>query len=118
MACCLADKQTCCLCDLALFCASQGWGNVVNTAILCLLMAAFGQTGNKYNHYALDAVWRISFGVGLVPVTGMLVYRLFFLQESKVWKKQNKPTQVSASHQVKGTAAAAVSLPVCSSPFI
>jgi hypothetical protein len=66
----------------------------VNTAILCLLLAAFGQTGTKYNHHALDAVWRISFGVGLVPVTAMLIYRLFFLQESKVWKRQNKPAKV------------------------
>lgn len=73
---------------------AQGWGNLVNTAVLCILMAAFGQTGSTYNHSSLDAVWRISFGVGLVPVTGMLIYRLFFLQESKVWKKQNKPTQV------------------------
>ena len=72
----------------------QGWGNLVNTAILCILLAIFGQTGSKYNHFALDAVWRISFGLGLIPVTGMLVYRLFFLQESKVWVRQNKPASV------------------------
>ncbi|KAK9906884.1 hypothetical protein WJX75_009747 [Coccomyxa subellipsoidea] len=77
----------------------QGWGNLVNTAILCLLLAAFGQTGTKYNHYALDAVWRISFGVGLVPVTAMLIYRLFFLQESKVWKRQNKPAKIAMREQ-------------------
>lgn len=74
----------------------QGWGNLVNTAILCILLAIFGQTGSHYNHFALDAVWRISFGLGLIPVTGMLVYRLFFLQESKVWKRQHKPASVSA----------------------
>ena len=72
----------------------QGWGNLVNTAVLCALLAIFGQTGSKYNHYALDAVWRISFGLGLIPVTAMLVYRLFFLQESKVWVRQNKPASV------------------------
>ncbi len=72
----------------------QGWGNLVNTAILCILLAIFGQTTNKYNHHSLDAVWRISFGLGLIPVTGMLLYRLFFLQESKVWVKQNKPASV------------------------
>ena len=72
----------------------QGWGNLVNTAILCILLAIFGQTGSKYNHYALDAVWRISFGLGLIPVTGMLVYRLFFLQESKVWVRAHKPASV------------------------
>lgn len=76
----------------------QGWGNLVNTAVLCALLAIFGQTGSKYNHYALDAVWRISFGLGLIPVTAMLVYRLFFLQESKVWVKQNKPASVRLLH--------------------
>lgn len=75
----------------------QGWGNLVNTAVLCALLAIFHQTGNKYNHHALDAVWRISFGLGLIPVTGMLIYRLFFLQESKVWKRQNKPMSVGPS---------------------
>ena len=75
----------------------QGWGNLVNTAVLCALLAIFHQTGNKYNHHALDAVWRISFGLGLIPVTGMLIYRLFFLQESKVWKRQNKPMSVGSS---------------------
>ena len=74
----------------------QGWGNLVNTAVLCALLAIFGQTGSKYNHHALDAVWRISFGLGLIPVTAMLVYRLFFLQESKVWVRQNKPASVSS----------------------
>jgi len=66
----------------------------VNTAILCILLAIFGQTGSKYNHHALDAVWRISFGLGLIPVTAMLIYRLFFLQESKVWVRHSKPASV------------------------
>jgi hypothetical protein len=66
----------------------------VNTAVLCILLAIFGQTGAAYNSNSLDAVWRISFGVGLVPVTGMLVYRLLFLQESKVWIRQKKSSAV------------------------
>ena len=72
----------------------QGWGNLVNTAVLCILLVIFGQTTSNYNNHSLDAVWRISFGLGLIPITGMLLYRLFFLQESKVWKKQHKPAQV------------------------
>ena len=72
----------------------QGWGNLVNTAVLCILLTAFGQTGTSYNRRSLDAVWRISFGVGLVPVTGMLIYRLLFLQESKVWVRQKKSSAV------------------------
>ena len=72
---------------------------LVNTAVLCALLAIFGQTGSKYNHHALDAVWRISFGLGLIPVTAMLVYRLFFLQESKVWVKPEQAcVGTSSSH--------------------
>jgi hypothetical protein len=41
-------------------------------------------------------VWRLSFGLGLIPVTGMLIYRLFFLQESKVWIRKKHGPDVSA----------------------
>ena len=90
----------------------QGWGNLVNTAVLCALLAIFHQTGNKYNHHALDAVWRISFGLGLIPVTAMLIYRLFFLQESKVWKRQNKPMSVGPFPSRALGRAACSSIPV------
>lgn len=39
-------------------------------------------------------MWRLSFGLGLIPVTGMLIYRLFFLQESKVWVRKHKGAEV------------------------
>ncbi len=41
-------------------------------------------------------MWRLSFGLGLIPVTGMLIYRLFFLQESKVWIRKKHGPDVSA----------------------
>lgn len=73
----------------------QGWGNFVNTAIICILLAIFGQTGSHYNNRSLEAVWRLSFGLGLIPVTAMLIYRLFFLQESKVWIRKRGTAEVS-----------------------
>lgn len=73
---------------------AQGWGNFINTAIICILLAIFGQTGKNYNNRSLEAVWRLSFGLGLIPVTGMLIYRLFFLQESKVWVRKHKGAEV------------------------
>ena len=75
-------------------CAAQGWGNFINTAVICILLAIFGQTGKHYNNRSLEAVWRLSFGLGLIPVTAMLIYRLFFLQESKVWIRKHKGAEV------------------------
>ena len=41
---------------------AQGWGNLVNTMILVILMAAFGQYGPTYNNTSLDIIWRLSYG--------------------------------------------------------
>lgn len=70
------------ICDSA--CLQQGWGNFINTAVLILLMLIFHQNHPPYSRSGLGAVWRVSFGIGLIPVTGMLLYRLFGLKESKV----------------------------------
>lgn len=51
----------------------------------------FGQWGAPYDAGALETVWRLSFFLGLVPVAGMLAWRLFRLEESRVWQdKQAK----------------------------
>ncbi len=33
----------------------------------------------------LNLVWRLSYGIGLIPIFFMLLWRLFRLKESKVW---------------------------------
>ncbi|KAK9812798.1 hypothetical protein WJX72_004025 [[Myrmecia] bisecta] len=73
--------------------AMQGWGNFINTIVLIILLCIFGENHkatatNPYNQSDLGAVWRLSFGIGLIPVTLMLLYRIFRLPESKVWKKE------------------------------
>ena len=45
-------------------------------ALLALLLAVFGQWAAPYDPGALETVWRMSFFLGLVPVAGMLAYRL------------------------------------------
>lgn len=35
-------------------------------------------------------VWRLSFFLGLVPVAGMLCWRLFKLEESTVWRDKQR----------------------------
>ena len=50
----------------------QGWGNLVNTLVLVILMAAFGQTSSTYNTTSLKWVWRLSYGIGLIPLVFMV----------------------------------------------
>ena len=40
----------------------QGWGNLFNTMVLVILMAAFGQYGKPYDPDSLSLVWRLSYG--------------------------------------------------------
>ncbi|KAK9821919.1 hypothetical protein WJX81_006266 [Elliptochloris bilobata] len=75
--------------------AMQGWGNLVNTAVICALLALFGQTGGAggYQAGALAAVWRLSFAVGLVPLVGMLAYRIAYVKESEMWSRTDRPSE-------------------------
>ena len=41
----------------------------------------------------LVKVWRLSFFLGLVPVAGMLCWRLFKLEESTMWRDKQKRLQ-------------------------
>eukprot|EP00884_Botryococcus_braunii_P017220 jgi/Botrbrau1/4181/Bobra.0192s0041.1 len=75
----------------------QGWGNFVNTCVILIFLTAFGQTAvrtDKLDKKLLDLTWRLSFVVGLVPVVFMLIYRVFFLRESKVFLKHEKDSSV------------------------
>jgi MFS family permease len=94
--------------------AMQGWGNFINVVVLIVLLCIFGQNhGAPYNHSSLGAVWRLSFGLGLIPITAMLIYRIFVLPESKVWSKEQKKEESGAYnwllvkhywHRLAGTA--------------
>ena len=47
---------------------SAGWGNWVNTLVLVILLALFGQFGPVYDADQLEIVWRLSFILGLAPI--------------------------------------------------
>lgn len=69
----------------------QGWGNWCNTAVLALLLVAWGQTGKAdYDPDMLEKVWRASFALGLVPLVATLGWRLFKLEESTVWAEKHR----------------------------
>ena len=64
----------------------QGWGNLVNTLVIAILMACFGQFNYPYNNTSLEVVWRLSYALGLIPLGFILYWRIFVLKESSVWK--------------------------------
>lgn len=65
----------------------QGWGNLVNTLLIAILMAIFGQTGQvlELNPSRLNVIWRLSYAIGLIPLAGILAFRIWVLRESAVW---------------------------------
>jgi hypothetical protein len=64
----------------------QGWGNILNLAVLLFFLGVQGQTGPDYSFTALSVTWRMQYALGLLPIIFMLAYRIFYLKESAVWK--------------------------------
>lgn len=54
------------------------------------IMAGFQQYGPPYDNYALEVTWRLSYAIGLIPLIGILFYRIFRLRESAVWQKKRE----------------------------
>lgn len=73
-----------------LFCFVQGWGNILNLAVLLFFLSVQGQTGPQYSFRALSVTWRMQYALGLLPIIFMLAYRIFYLQESSVWQVSNE----------------------------
>ena len=68
----------------------QGWGNFVNTLVIAILLAIFGQTGAPYNEKSLEVVWRLSYALGLIPLVFIFCWRIWVLRESAVWEGKRK----------------------------
>lgn len=89
----------------------QGIAAVVNSAVILILLAAFGQTGrtrssgsssnsnnnnnssstssadnNGYNNHYLDIIWRLQYAVTIIPLTFLIWYRYKHVQDSAAWK--------------------------------
>ena len=65
---------------------AQGWGNILNLAVLLFFLAVQGQTGPDYSFRALSVTWRMQYALGLLPIMYMLAYRIFYLKESAIWQ--------------------------------
>ncbi|BDA46848.1 Glycerophosphoinositol permease 1 [Coccomyxa sp. Obi] len=70
--------------------AMQGWGNILNLAVLLFFLGVQGQTGPQYSFQALSITWRMQYALGLLPIIFMLFYRTFYLKESTVWQENRK----------------------------
>lgn len=40
-------------------------------------MAGFHQYSAPYDDHALEVTWRLSYAIGLIPLIGILLYRIF-----------------------------------------
>lgn len=80
----------------------QGWGNLVNTAVIIAIMAGFHQWSKPYDNHALEVTWRLSYGIGLIPLFGILLYRIFRLRESAVWQKKREALEAMGGQVDRG----------------
>ena len=78
-----AREVTSSLCTRTLL---QGWGNILNLAVLLFFLAVLGQRGPVYSPTALSVTWRMQYALGLLPIIYMLFHRIFYLKESAVWQ--------------------------------
>lgn len=66
--------------------AQQGLGNWVNTLVIMLILIGVGCTTNEECSYeSLDLTWRLQYAIGAAFLCILMIGRLVFLQESKVW---------------------------------
>ena len=82
--------------------ALQGWGNILNLAVLLFFLGVQGQRGPSYSPTALSVTWRMQYALGLLPIIYMLFHRIFYLKESVVWQVSTSG-QVLRSHVVDQT---------------
>nr|BAU71128.1 proton/phosphate symporter [Parachlorella kessleri] len=69
--------------------SQQGWGNLVNTLVILILLAAQGATSAVDSTQA-EITWRVQFGVGAAICLGVAVYRWLRLRESAVWTAERQ----------------------------
>ncbi|KXZ43854.1 hypothetical protein GPECTOR_79g133 [Gonium pectorale] len=80
----------------------QGWGNLVNTAVIIAIMAGFHQYSAPYDNHALEVTWRLSYAIGLIPLIGIMLYRIFRLRESAVWQKKREALRAMGGDKASG----------------
>lgn len=49
-------------------------------------------------------MWRLSYGIGLIPIFFMLLWRLFRLKESKVWIRKRSSLKMMGEWEAQSRA--------------
>lgn len=70
-----------------------------------MLLAIFGQMDFPYSSSRLDVVWRLSYGLALIPLLFLLPWRFWRERESTVWMGKTKA--MAALHAVSRRARSA-----------
>lgn len=63
-----------------------GVGNFMNTGVLLILLCVFNVytvSDQKKHSERLGGVWRLAFGLGLIPIVLIWLYRVFILKASR-----------------------------------
>jgi MFS family permease len=74
--------------------AMQGWGNLVNTLMILLVLLGQGCTAGKTCSFdSLNLTWRLQYALGAAFLFCLFVGRVSLLKESVMWK-ENKEKRV------------------------
>jgi len=65
-------------------------GNLVNTAVILILLAIFGETGQVVGAASSRSIIAIQFAVATAVAIFMLTWRVLRLKESRVWSAEHK----------------------------
>lgn len=71
----------------------QGMGIFCNCLTMTILLVLTGQTSNEYNLDSLRMIWRLTYALGAAVLVFVLVSRIRFLEESKVWQQDQENMQ-------------------------
>jgi PHS family inorganic phosphate transporter-like MFS transporter len=69
--------------------AAQGWGNLVASVLVLILLAVFPSDGSY-----LDAIWRIAFAFGAVPCIASIYHRYLLFQDHMEEARSNPDANV------------------------
>ena len=86
----------------------QGLGIFFNSLTIMVLLLITGQTdqgrenGANYDKASLLAIWRATYGIGFIVLSFVLVSRLIYLNESRVWADDKKRRELLARSMYGG----------------
>jgi len=86
----------------------QGIGNLAADIVLIALLAAYGCTQSTADSFTdfcttedLNQIWRLVYGLGLIPVVGLVFGRFRYLEESEVWKNDKEMRKAKVEDQME-----------------